>query len=67
MKKLLKWILRLGIVGLVLGIIGLLGLWLAFGRDLPDVETLREVQLQVPLRVYSQDGKLITLHLKQKI
>jgi penicillin-binding protein 1A len=29
--------------------------------DLPDVETLRDVQLQVPLRVYSQDGKLISV------
>jgi len=26
---------------------------------LPDVGTLREVQLQVPLRIYSRDGKLI--------
>ena len=26
---------------------------------LPDVASLREVQLQVPLRIYSRDGKLI--------
>ena len=26
---------------------------------LPDVDTLRDVQLQVPLRVYSRDGRLI--------
>ncbi len=26
---------------------------------LPDVDSLREVQLQVPLRVYTRDGRLI--------
>ena len=28
---------------------------------LPDVASLREVQLQVPLRVYTRDGKLIAV------
>ncbi|MEM1411583.1 MAG: penicillin-binding protein 1A [Pseudomonadota bacterium] len=61
MKKLLKWILRLGIVGVLCGVIGLGGLWFAYGRDLPDVETLRDVQLQVPLRVFTRDGELISV------
>lgn len=61
MKKLLKWVLRLGIVGAVCGIVALGGLWWAYGRDLPDVETLRDVQLQVPLRVFSADGELISV------
>ncbi|MEE4175851.1 MAG: penicillin-binding protein 1A [Xanthomonadales bacterium] len=61
MKKLVKWILRFGLLGLVLGLLGLGGLWYAYGRDLPDVETLRDVQLQVPLRVYTRDGKLISV------
>jgi penicillin-binding protein 1A len=26
---------------------------------LPDVETLREVKLQVPLRIYTRDGRLM--------
>ena len=26
---------------------------------LPDVDTLRDVRLQVPLRIYSRDGRLI--------
>jgi penicillin-binding protein 1A len=33
--------------------------YLVLEPDLPDVETLRDVQLQVPLRVFSSDGKLI--------
>jgi penicillin-binding protein 1A len=61
LKKLLKWFLRLGALGLVVGLIGLGALWWAYGRDLPDVETLRDVQLQVPLRVYTRDGKLISV------
>ena len=34
--------------------------YLIVAPDLPDVETLRDVQLQVPLRVYTEDGKLIS-------
>jgi penicillin-binding protein 1A len=33
--------------------------YLILNPDLPDVETLRDVQLQVPLRVFSSDGKLL--------
>jgi penicillin-binding protein 1A len=61
LKKLLKWILRLGVLGILVGLLGLGALWWAFGRDLPEVETLRDVQLQVPLRVYTRDGKLISV------
>ena len=30
-----------------------------YGRQLPPVSAIREIQLQVPLRVYTRDGKLI--------
>jgi len=61
LKRLLKWILRLGIAGILFGLVGLTVLWFTLGRDLPDVESLRDVQLQVPLRVYSNDGRLISV------
>ena len=35
------------------------GLYLYLSPKLPSVESLREVKLQTPLRVYSSDGKLI--------
>lgn len=35
------------------------GLYLYLSPKLPSVETLRQVKLQTPLRVYSSDGKLI--------
>ncbi len=47
-----------------LGLLGVLGIgvlyWLIAPR-LPDVQELRNVELQVPLAIYSRDGKLIAL------
>ena len=59
MKKLFRWVFILVVVSSLLGITALGVAWLAYGRDLPDVETLRDVQLQVPLRVYTADRRLI--------
>lgn len=36
------------------------GVYLYFSPDLPNPQELRNIELQTPLRVYSQDGKLIT-------
>jgi penicillin-binding protein 1A len=36
------------------------GLYLYLSPGLPDTDTLRDVRLQVPLRVYTQDGALIS-------
>jgi len=35
-------------------------LWLIIAPSLPSVDTLRDVELQVPLRIYSADERLIT-------
>jgi len=55
--------LRLFLWGsLFLGVAGLLtagGLYLYLAPKLPDIDTLKDVRLQVPLRIYSSDGKLI--------
>lgn len=61
MKKALRSIFRLLLIALVLGLTTLFVTYLVVSKDLPDVETLRDVQLQVPLRVYSSDGKLISV------
>jgi penicillin-binding protein 1A len=58
-KKLFRWAIALLLVSALLGVAAVGVAWLAFGRDLPDVETLHDVQMQVPLRVYSSDGKLL--------
>lgn len=47
---------------LVLGMLaGLttLGTYLYLAPTLPDVETLKDIRLQVPLRIYSRDGRLL--------
>ena len=61
MKKALRWIFGLLAAGSVLGVAAIGIAYLALAPGLPDVQTLRDVQLQVPLRVYSADGKLIGL------
>jgi len=38
---------------------GFIGLYLAVGPDLPEVESIREIRLQTPMSVYSKDGQLI--------
>lgn len=61
MKKVFRWIFRFFLISFVVGLLTLLITYLIVAKDLPDVETLRDVQLQVPLRVYTQDGKLISV------
>ena len=62
MARIAIWLRRAVLTGLALVLLGLAGLavlyWLVSPR-LPDVEELRHVALQVPLSVYTQDGKLI--------
>lgn len=59
MKKLFRRLIVLLLVSLLLGAATVGITYLVLEPDLPDVETLRDVQLQVPLRVFSEDGKLI--------
>ncbi|TWI54171.1 penicillin-binding protein 1A [Pseudomonas duriflava] len=57
--RLLKflWWFCIGIICSVF--LGLSGTFLYLSPSLPSVEALRNVQLQIPLRIYSADGKLI--------
>ncbi|MDT8319248.1 MAG: penicillin-binding protein 1A [Xanthomonadales bacterium] len=59
MKKLFRWMIISSLVFAVLGVSAIGITYLALAPSLPDVETLRDVQLQVPLRVLSADGKMI--------
>jgi len=60
-KKVFRAIFRFLAVSFILGLIALVVTYLVVAKDLPDVETLRDVQLQVPLRVYTQNGSLISV------
>ncbi|MFK7892724.1 MAG: penicillin-binding protein 1A [Granulosicoccus sp.] len=57
--RIVKW---LAVTGLFFGLLGAAGigyLYYTIAPDLPDVQQLREVQLQMPLRIYTADGDLI--------
>ena len=62
MTRLFRWLRRLFYAGLVLVVLGVATLgvlyWLLVPR-LPDVAGLRHVELQLPLNVYSREGRLI--------
>ena len=59
-KRLLKIFLGLSIIGTLIGLLATLGMYVYVKPSLPDVQSLREVKLQQPMRVLTRDGKLIT-------
>jgi len=61
LKKAFRLIFRFLLVAFALGIATVFITYVIVSKDLPDVETLRDIQLQVPLRVYTSDGKLISV------
>jgi len=58
-KKLFRRFIIFVLVSFLVGVATVGITYLVLAPDLPDVETLRDVQLQVPLRVFSEDGKLL--------
>ena len=64
--KIVWFFTKLGLFFLVLGIATLYITYKVMEKDLPSVESIRNYQLQVPLRVYSQDGKLISVFGKKR-
>lgn len=62
MKRYQKWLYLAVAAAATLGLLGAIAGAAAYfyvAPSLPDVETLREVRLQVPLRVFTRDGRLI--------
>jgi len=64
--KFLRWLLRLSLLGSLAAVWLLAGVYLYLSPTLPDVETLRDVQLQTPMRVYTASGDLIGQFGEQK-
>lgn len=58
--KYIKPLFLLIIIGGVLGIAALSGIYFYIKSDLPSVTVLKDVRLQTPMRIYTQDGKLIS-------
>lgn len=57
--KFLKRLLILSVICIILGVTTIIGFYFYLKPQLPDVATLKDVQLQTPMQVYSSDGKLI--------
>jgi len=64
--KLFKYLLILGIIGIAAAAIIIGGTYLHFKSELPSTENLRQVQLQVPLRIYSADHQLMAEYGEQR-
>jgi len=64
--KFLRFFLRLSLFGSCGALWLLAGVYLYLSPNLPDVETLRDVKLQTPMRVYTGDGQLIGQFGEQK-
>ena len=50
-KSLIKFSIRLFLLGMVLGVICIAVLWFLIVPSLPSVDKLRDVDMQVPLRL----------------
>ena len=57
--KFVKYLLILAVACILLGAGSIYGLYKYVEPQLPDVATLRDVRLQIPMQVYSADGELI--------
>ena len=64
--KFLRFLLRLSLFGSFGALWLLAGVYLYLSPNLPNVETLRDVKLQTPMRVYTSDGLLIGQFGEQK-
>ncbi len=60
-RRFLRWAFLLSFLGLLVGGIGFALLYISVSSKLPDVQTLRTIELQEPLYVYARDGRLIGL------
>ncbi len=58
-KTLFGFLIKLGLFCALMGVIAVAGAYFYFKPGLPDVQQLRDVQLQTPMRIYSADKLLI--------
>ena len=54
-----KWMLRLALLGIVLGVVAFAGVYYFFSRDLPRIVTLEDYQPPVVTSFFSDDGRKI--------
>ncbi|MEX3074364.1 penicillin-binding protein 1A [Vibrio alginolyticus] len=57
--KFIKRLFLLTLICIILGVTTIFGFYQYVKPELPDVATLKDVELQTPMQVFSKDGKLI--------
>ena len=57
--KFIKPLLIFSFICMILGVTTIFGFYYYLKPQLPDVATLKDVQLQTPMKVFSEDDKLI--------
>ena len=60
-RRLLRWTLIAASAAIVLGVLAVATLYFVVSARLPDVQNLRDVEMQEPLYVYASDGSLMAL------
>jgi penicillin-binding protein 1A len=62
-KRHARWFVALAgisLIGAISGVAGVIGAYYFVAPGLPAAETIRDIPLQVPLRIFSRDGFLIS-------
>jgi len=60
LKSVISSLVVFGILGLTLALLGTASLYFYVKTDLPSVESLKDVRLQTPMKIYTQEGLLIS-------
>jgi penicillin-binding protein 1A len=64
--RLLKWFVGLVLAAFTAGVLAVAAVYITLAQDLPDIEQLRDVEFQEPLRVYSAEGDLLAEYGSQR-
>src|SRR5579859_5461085 len=56
-----RWAILLGVIGLVVGVVGGLGIFLYYGSDpeLPHIDRVSDYHPKIVSKIYSSDGELV--------
>src|SRR5690554_6853837 len=60
-RRLFRWLLLLAILATILGLLAAGTLYYVVSSRLPEVDSLRDIELQEPMYVYANDGRLMAL------
>ncbi len=58
-RRFFRAVITLSIIGFIVGVIGVAGVWIYFSRGLPDVDQLLKYRPPVVSTVYADDGSVI--------